>query len=789
MKSMKRTLCLVLVLVMCLGFAAMAGAVFTDVASIKYNEAVDVLSSLGVIKGYEDGSFKPNGTLTRAEACKIVAYMVGADNISGTPVFDDCKTHWAASNIAYCASEGIVNGVGDNKFDPNGTLTGYAFAKMCLVSLGYSADNEGMTGAGWEIAVAKLVKSTGLSRGIEGFDGTKAITRQEAAQLALNVLQADMVQYPGGVNISAGDVTISVETKAEKTGNVFAEEYFPRLRKYANSSDVIGRPAVTWTNRNQEIGTYPQTAEKTIVVPAGNTKRAGRLIEDARLKLASTVVLEPNGVIFNPNAVPEGGGVMELFTDEDGLVDTVVWYLYEIAQVTKVTDLKSSDALARRGASVRYTLSNSHATLTYVDNLDEEVSGTQAIGSWKKDDHICMVISPSGELVEFAPANEVRGAITSYTATTYTIGGTRYNFGYFYDDTAGINQNVDFRDGDYRLYLDPNDFILKSEVISGSVTANLDDIVYVVAAPTQGINNQGDPLYYVKTVSMDGEYRVIQTTVEPTEINLSYTNFYIMGTRSGQATFTRPTPTTKLTNGLVTDIDNSSNIYFALEELYNVDIKAGTKSFDGDISGLKIYIGSDTKYIFEKGPRTAAYDSIVRTISGFAVVAKEGKNYVAKAIIVPNSTYVETVDSNVLYTAGGYKVSTNINGYDYNAYDLDGEKITITLPDDTFLNEGFYNYTVDKNGVYSITAVNTGSGGGNGWYEFINREFSSYNRLLSVYGLFDDATVSSDVVILDLTGTGDINSVADICAKSDATGDLLISGRQVVMIVVYSYHD
>jgi len=189
MKKLYKILCLVLILAMMAGLCCFGSfAAYKDADRIRYKEAVDVLSSLGILSGDENG-FRPGDGLKRAEACKIIAFLCGAGDVSDASLFIDCKGHWADRFIAFCASAGYVNGVGSGKFDPEGALTGNAFAKMLFGFLGYKAEDAGMTGADWQTAVAKLTASTGLSKGINNFDGTVAITREEAAQLAFNALQ------------------------------------------------------------------------------------------------------------------------------------------------------------------------------------------------------------------------------------------------------------------------------------------------------------------------------------------------------------------------------------------------------------------------------------------------------------------------------------------------------------------------------------------------------------------------------------------------------------------------
>ncbi|MEG2383813.1 MAG: S-layer homology domain-containing protein, partial [Oscillospiraceae bacterium] len=77
MKSLNRTLSLVLVLVMVLGLVGIsAGASFKDEAKINYKEAVGVMTGIGALVGYPDGTFNGTGTVTREEAVKTVVYSV-----------------------------------------------------------------------------------------------------------------------------------------------------------------------------------------------------------------------------------------------------------------------------------------------------------------------------------------------------------------------------------------------------------------------------------------------------------------------------------------------------------------------------------------------------------------------------------------------------------------------------------------------------------------------------------------------------------------------------------------
>ena len=146
---------LALVLAFACAFTMFAGAAFTDSADIKVDtEVVDTLVSLGVVNGYDDGSFKPNGTVTRAEMAKMI-YVLRTGN-SDASAYNDDKTsftdigsHWARGYIKYCQSLGIIAGKSNTKFVPNEKVSAQEAAKMLLVTLGYNAQKAGLVGTGW----------------------------------------------------------------------------------------------------------------------------------------------------------------------------------------------------------------------------------------------------------------------------------------------------------------------------------------------------------------------------------------------------------------------------------------------------------------------------------------------------------------------------------------------------------------------------------------------------------------------------------------------------------------
>ena len=175
-----------------------AGAAFTDSADIKVDtEVVDTLVSLGVVNGYDDGSFKPNGTVTRAEMAKMI-YVLRTGN-SDASAYNDDKTsftdigsHWARGYIKYCQSLGIIAGKSNTKFCPNDKVTAQEADKMLLVTLGYNAEKAGLVGANWASKTNALADEAGLLEDVNT-SFTSACPRQYAAQLIYNTIFANTV--------------------------------------------------------------------------------------------------------------------------------------------------------------------------------------------------------------------------------------------------------------------------------------------------------------------------------------------------------------------------------------------------------------------------------------------------------------------------------------------------------------------------------------------------------------------------------------------------------------------
>lgn len=224
MKNFKKVLALVLVLATLLGLATMASATEykdADKISADYTEAVKVLDLIETMQGYPNGEFRPTATITREEAAKLIAIFDNKDADISTYYtsinpFADEKGRWGESYVGYGYRAGIIAGMNANTFAPTANVTGTQFLKMALVTLGYDQEAEGFVGSSWAVNVLSLARKLDLIDGLaDGWKAEAALTREEAAQILLNTLKADTVEYAQ----EAKQVSFKPTSKTDKDGN------------------------------------------------------------------------------------------------------------------------------------------------------------------------------------------------------------------------------------------------------------------------------------------------------------------------------------------------------------------------------------------------------------------------------------------------------------------------------------------------------------------------------------------------------------------------------------------
>lgn len=269
---MRKLLALVLALVMTLGLATVGTNAFTDdtaITATSYNEAVQVLAGMGVFKGYEDGSFQPTKTISRAEVAAII-YRIATGDVEGKKVanyeglanFTDMSGYgWASGYIGYCANAGYVKGYGNGKFGPGDPVTGYQACAMILRAVGFDKNHE-WEGAGYEVKVASTATTLSMLKTIEAASLTGSANRATVAQILFDALQANQRIYS---LIEQDYIPYNSPTAAKVAANLnksLGEQNFNFAKKVDFTYDEWGRLATLYTYSTGDKKTvfpYPAT--------------------------------------------------------------------------------------------------------------------------------------------------------------------------------------------------------------------------------------------------------------------------------------------------------------------------------------------------------------------------------------------------------------------------------------------------------------------------------------------------------------------------------------------------
>lgn len=554
---MKKLLALVLALVMSMSLVTISNAAFKDADKIDYKEAVDVMNAVGVFIGDEKGNFNAKENLTREQAAKIIAYLEldskAADALVGGATFTDvASTRWSAGFVGYCAKAGVVAGVGNGKFDPAGQLTALQFGKMLLVELGYDAKAAGMVGADWAINTSKLMAKAKLMDGIDG-SVNQVLTREKAAQMCLNALEAPTVEYDtkgsniivNGAEINFGasepsyvtntiakEQTISSEKLTNNGGYTIelGEKLYKNLKKIGTTDD-FGRPATKWTWKSESVGTYADAADLsyTKAVKAGDIYKDlnlsdtvaaknvtvwvnGEQVSAASLDIKKGSETKIGAKLYDDKNGTNGNGVLtEVFYDDvaDTMVITqIVTYIGEVAKTVKATDKRDAYVviIAKTSDNNAYTMPKDSKGIK-ASPLEFETDETFA-----DDTYVLYTYSFKAEAVKsLAAAEKVEGYVTKTINSAkdedknngMTIAGTEYKMSLA---TAGEKLgNVSVKN-DYTVYLDQYGYIIYVEQVQ-----ELGSYALVLATANKGsfIGNKAQLLLTdgtVKFVDTDENY-------------------------------------------------------------------------------------------------------------------------------------------------------------------------------------------------------------------------------------------------------------------------------------------
>ena len=784
---MKKLLALVLALVMSMSLVTISNAAdFADAKDIDNKEAVEVMNAIGVLIGDENGKFNPDANLTRAQAAKIICVMLlgqtAADGLNLKANFSDVSG-WAESYIAYCASQGIVAGVGNGKFDPDGQLTGYQFAKMLLVALGYKADLEGMTGADWQVATAKLALNAGLTDGMS-IALSKTLTRDEAAKMAFNTLTATMVEYSNGVNVSTSDGTqVTVNAVRTKVGHTtttgykagsnandeytqFCEQYFSKLKLTSTTStdDAFDRPASEWSFKGVKVGTYAKEAAFTYTASASGSTTSAKLSNMGikGYKLATSGVtavingVPANNALTSINDIPAllgNGTKVEIFVDEDDIetITDVIVIKTQLMQIDRINKSAKTVALKK--------VDNAGETIAKVG---EDDTGYAALSAMKADDYVLVTYVRNDNNAYVVSSIDVPAAVTgkltrvstsNNSVNGVTVAGTAYSLAATKGSAFnGLNNSSIAANKDCTVYVDSYGYAVYIKDVTASTT-------YIVYADTYSSLVEGKIVNIVSGYDMDG-----------VKITLN------VGTVS----------TSSLSKGAVysytTTTDNSADYVINTTAVASktTEIKKSAAQYDG-----KFY-ADDVKFLFVSTTK----DNSNTITSVDSVSVKSGKQAVASGVttyaILNSDNEVTTVvvigeadvaeGSSVAYVKKFVGYAGKVDSKETYLYDLyiDGELVKGVQSKQNVSANTFVTYEQDGD-LYTLKAYTASDKTTSvaRWQGVTKANIASDKYIVAGGEYY---TMASDAQVIDLT---DDNAYGSL-------GDMKDTNKTFVLDVVYN---
>ncbi len=460
---------LALVLAFACAFTMFAGAAFTDQADIKVkSDVVDTLVSLGVIEGFEDGSFQPNGTVTRAQMAKMI-YVLRTGN-SDASAYNDDKTsftdigsHWARGYIKYCQSLGIIAGKSNTKFCPNDKVTAQEAAKMLLVTLGYDATKAGLVGAGWAAKTNALADEAGLLEDVNT-SFTAACPRQYAAQLIYNAIDAVTVawrddaytkyNYNGSENKTIGEKYMGLNKTVGILNDVTkdTDKNTYSLNVTINTTESTGKKLDAFTKVTKDYSALKYQKVKVLYKDKDNVFGVYSMTDD------NTVVSNVmDNVKMDSNKLKINGTKYSIASGSIVYVDGAQVY-------RKATGTGTNSALVAADFST-----TKNTTFTTAATIDEWVATHSEGDNIGKASSVQAISNTDSSKINILK-------VTTYTVKKVTYVGTDYiNAGGARKDDD-YNYPSDIKKDDYAVisskgnYADDKGLITKAETVEGKVT-------------------------------------------------------------------------------------------------------------------------------------------------------------------------------------------------------------------------------------------------------------------------------------------------------------------------------
>lgn len=257
----KFILSLSVILILTSVFSISFAKTFSDVKGTKYESSVGILTDLGIVNGYQDGTFKPNNTVTRAELAKLIIVSLGkektADALKGKTDFPDVVANsWASGYINCASSLGIIKGYPDGSFKPSNSVSYVEASTMLLRTLNYTKELESEK---YPTGYMKKANDAGILKNVTANSSSDAAIRGNIANMVLNTLMGHtrkIVSTSSTGTATYGDSTPLIEQSfsgyySVRNGEVYDIDF--SAREIIVKDSTLNRKVTVYVDESKSI--------------------------------------------------------------------------------------------------------------------------------------------------------------------------------------------------------------------------------------------------------------------------------------------------------------------------------------------------------------------------------------------------------------------------------------------------------------------------------------------------------------------------------------------------------